>query len=273
MSNENNYIDLKTNGRLFPVWVLHNFKKYKLEPIIYKSNEDPCIEINKNNSTKENLQQLRLHQKFLSSFFDYRSPYKDVLIYHDVGSGKTASAINIYNILYNYTPQINVFILIKAALHDEPWLAELKKWISSTDKEDRMKNIKFIHYDAPNADKTFLNAIKEVDVLKKNLYIIDETHYFINNVYNNIVSGYGKRAHIIYEHIISEKKENRQTRVILLSGTPIVNNPYEIALTFNLLRPDTFPKTETKFNEIYISQNILNPENKNMFQRRICKKI
>ena len=269
MSNENNYIDLKTNGRLFPVWVLHNFKKYKLPPIIYESKEDPCLEINKNNSTKENLQQLRLHQKFLSSFFDYRSPYKDVLIYHDVGSGKTASAINIYNILYNYTPQWNVFILIKAALHDEPWLAELKKWISSSDKEDRMANIKFIHYDAPNADKSFLNAIKEADVTKKNLYIIDEAHNFINNVYNNIVSGYGKRAHIIYEHIIYEKKENNQTRVILLSGTPTVNNPYELALIFNLLRPDTFPKTETKFNDIYISQNMLNPDNKNMFQRRI----
>jgi superfamily II DNA or RNA helicase len=269
MSNENNYIDLKTNGRLFPVWVLHNFKKYELPPIIYEAKDDPCLEINKNNSTKENLQQLRLHQKFLSSFFDYRSPYKDVLIYHDVGSGKTASAINIYNILYNYTPQWNVFILIKAALHDEPWLAELKKWILPSDKEDRMVNIKFIHYDAPNADKSFLNAIKEADVSKKNLYIIDEAHNFINNVYNNIVSGYGKRAHIIYEHIIYEKKENNQTRVILLSGTPTVNNPYELALSFNLLRPDTFPKTETKFNEIYISQNMLNPDNKNMFQRRI----
>lgn len=269
MSNENNYIDLKTNGRLFPVWVLHNFKKYELPPIIYESTEDPCLEINKNNSTKENLKQLRLHQKFLSSFFDYRSPYKDVLIYHDVGSGKTASAINIYNILYNYTPQWNVFILIKAALHDEPWLAELKDWIPSSDKDDRMVNIRFIHYDAPNADKIFLNAIKEADVTKKNLYIIDEAHNFINNVYNNIVSGYGKRAHIIYEHIISEKKENSQTRVILLSGTPTINNPYEMALAFNLLRPDTFPKTETKFNEIYIYQNMLNPENKNMFQRRI----
>jgi superfamily II DNA or RNA helicase len=269
MSNENNYIDLKTNGRLFPVWVLHNFKKYNLPPIIYESKEDPCLEMSKDNSTKENLKQLRLHQKFLTSFFDYRSPYKDVLIYHDVGSGKTASAINIYNILYNYTPQWNVFILIKAALHDEPWLAELKQWVPASDKEDRMANIRFIHYDAPNADKTFLNAIKEADTTKKNLYIIDEAHNFINNVYNNIVSGYGKRAHIIYEHIISEKKENSQTRVILLSGTPTMNNPYEIALIFNLLRPDTFPKTETKFNEIYISQNMLNPENKNMFQRRI----
>lgn len=268
MSNENNYIDLKTNGRLFPVWVLHNFKKYKLDPIIYESNEDPCLEISKDNNTKENLKQLRLHQKFLTSFFDYKSPYKDVLIYHDVGSGKTAITINIYNILYNYTPQWNVFILIKAALLDEPWLAELKKWILPNDKDDRMANIKFIHYDAPNADKTFLNAIKEADSTKKSIYIIDEAHNFINNVYNNIVSGYGKRAHIIYEHIISEKKENNQTRVILLSGTPTVNNPYEMALIFNLLRPDTFPKTETKFNEIYISQNTLNPENKNMFQRR-----
>jgi superfamily II DNA or RNA helicase len=270
MSNENNYIDLKTlNGRLFPIWVLDNFKKYKLQPIIYDSKEDPCLEINKNNNTKENLKQLRLHQKFLTSFFDYRSPFKDVLIYHDVGSGKTASAINIYNILYNYSPLWNVFILIKAALKDDPWLKELKEWILPNDKEDRMANIKFIHYDAPNADKTFLNAIKEADITKKNLYIIDEAHNFINNVYNNIVSGYGKRAHVIYEHIISEKKENKQTRVILLSGTPTMNNPYELALIFNLLRLDIFPKTETKFNEVYISQNTLNQENKNMFQRRI----
>ena len=271
MSNQNNYIDLKVNGRLFPVWVLHNFKKYKLDPIIYDSTDDPCFypEIKTDKNTKENLKQLRLHQQFLSSFFDYRSPYKDVLIYHDVGSGKTASAINIYNVLYNYTPQWNVFILIKAALKDQPWLAELKEWIPANDKDDRMANIRFIHYDAPNADKTFLNAIKEADATKKNLYIIEEAHNFIKNVYNNIVSGYGKRAHIIYEHILSEKKENNQTRIILLSGTPAVNNPYELALIFNLLRPNSFPKTETKFNETYITQNMLNPDNKNMFQRRI----
>jgi superfamily II DNA or RNA helicase len=268
-NNQNNYIDLKVNGRLFPVWVLHNFKKYNLPPIVYDSKDDPCLEIKKDNNTKENLKQLRLHQKFLTSFFDYRSPYKDVLIYHDVGSGKTASAINIYNVLYNYTPQWNVFLLIKAALKDEPWLRELKEWVPINDKDDRMANIRFIHYDAPNADKTFLNAVKEADATKKNLYIIEEAHNFIKNVYNNIISGFGKRAHIIYEHILSEKKENNQTRVILLSGTPAVNNAYELALIFNLLRPDIFPKTETKFNEIYISQNTLSPENKNMFQRRI----
>jgi SNF2 family DNA or RNA helicase len=83
----------------------------------------------------------------------------------------------------------------------------------------------------------------------------------------------GKRALTIYDYIIQEKKENDSTRVILLSGTPAVNTPYELALIFNLLRPDIFPKTETKFNEIYITRNAkehtLNPQTKNMFQRRI----
>jgi S-DNA-T family DNA segregation ATPase FtsK/SpoIIIE len=34
MSKQNKYIDLKINGRLFPTWVLANFKKYKLPEYI-----------------------------------------------------------------------------------------------------------------------------------------------------------------------------------------------------------------------------------------------
>ena len=185
----------------------------------------------------------------------------------------TATAINIYNVLFNYSPRWNVFILIKASLKNDPWLKDLKSWLQSKDKDDRMANIHFIHYDAYNADKAFIEAMKKSDATKKNLYIIDEAHNFIKNVYNNIVGGIGKKAHVIYESIINDKKENDNTRVILLTGTPAVNTPYELALIFNLLRPDIFPKTETKFNEYYIikqGDNItLNPDNKNVFQRRI----
>jgi superfamily II DNA or RNA helicase len=263
-----NYIDLKINGRLFPVWVLHNFRKYKLPPIVRDNNEDPC------NAPKQlNTNELREYQQFLASYLDYRSPYRDVLVYHGLGSGKTVSAINIYNMLYNYTPLWNIFVLIKASLKDDPWLKDLRKWIPKNDKEDRMNNIQFIHYDAPNADKVFLEKLKTADANKKNMYIIDEAHNFIKNVYNNIVSGFGRRAFTIYDYIINEKKENDYTRVVLLSGTPAVNTPYELALIFNLLRPDTFPKNETQFNDIYITRKsgkmILNPDNKNLFQRRI----
>ena len=66
-----------------------------------------------------------------------------------------------------------------------------------------------------------------------------------------------------------KKKDNPDTRIILITGTPAINNPFEIALIFNLLRPDTFPNSETKFREIYIKDNKLNNETKNMFQRRL----
>lgn len=36
MRDKSLYPDLKVNGRLFPLWVLQNFKKYKLDPILKK---------------------------------------------------------------------------------------------------------------------------------------------------------------------------------------------------------------------------------------------
>ena len=268
MHESQNYIDLKINGRLFPLWILSNFKKYALPPIERKDGEDPC-----NKKSSGDVHELRKYQAFIGSILDYRSIYHNALVYHGLGAGKTVAAINVYNILYNYNPAWNVFILIKASLKDDPWLKDLKEWLPKDNYEERMSNIKFIHYDAPNADKSFLNAIKESDSTKKNIYIFDEAHNFIKNVYNNIITKTGKRALTIYDYIIQDKKENESTRVVLLSGTPAVNTPYELALIFNLLRPGIFPSTETKFNDIYVSRNdnklILNPNSKNMFQRRI----
>lgn len=256
------YIDLKINGRLFPSWLLANFKKYKL-PEIIRGQGDPCNETVKI--------ELKKYQLFLSQYLDYKSPYHDILIYHGLGSGKTGSSINIYNALYNYTPGWNVFILIKASLRDT-WLTELKKFLQKDDYEHRMSNIHFIHYDSPIADRKFLEIMKNVDNSKKSMFIIDEVHNFIRNVYSNVSSSKGKRAQIIYDYIIQDKKENPDTRVILLSGTPAINNPFELALLFNLLRPGIFPKSENEFNHLFVSSSAyqtINKNNKNLFQRRI----
>ncbi|VVU94736.1 hypothetical protein CPAV1605_461 [seawater metagenome] len=262
--SKSNYVDLTVNGRLFPSWVLLNFKKYKLPEIFRKPGEDPCSVKTKNG--------LRLYQEFLARYLSYKSPYRDILIYHGLGSGKTVTAINIYNVLFNYTPNWNVYILIKASLRDDPWLKDLKGWLSTDEKALRFENIKFVHYDSPFADKDFIELIKKSDSSKQSMYIIDEMHNFIKNVYNNISTKQGKRAHVIYDYIQQEKKENDSTRIILISATPAVNNPYEIALTFNLLRPGTFPESESIFNQMYISGanfQSLNEDYKNMFQRRI----
>lgn len=259
------YIDLKTNGRLFPSWVLANFKKYKLPEIIKKAGEDPC-------NVQDAKLELKKYQEFLTKYMDYKGNQRDILIYHGLGAGKSRSTINIYNMLYNYTPGWNVFILLKATLKDHPWMTELEAWLSSDEKDFRFKNIVFISYDSPTADKQFLDAIKNVDSSKKSLYIIEECHNFIRNVYSNINSRQGKRAQVIYDYILQDKKENEGVRVIALSGTPAINKPYELALLFNLLRPGAFPKSETQFNQLYITASgyrTINSAQKNLFQRRI----
>lgn len=45
-----------------------------------------------------------------------------MLIYHGLGSGKTVTAIGVYNALYNHFKGWNVFIIIKATLKDKPWV-------------------------------------------------------------------------------------------------------------------------------------------------------
>ena len=259
-----NIIELEVNGRIFPSWVLKNFKKFTLPEIVRKAGEDPCNEKLK--------AELTTYQRFLGQFLNYRSPFKDVLVYHGVGSGKTVSAINIYNVLFNFTPKWNVFLLIPASLRNDPWLKDLNNWLEKDDKDLRMKNIHFVHYDSPFADRDFLDKVKKVDVTKGTLYIFDEAHNFIRNVYNNISSKKGKRAQVIYDYIQQEKKDNNNTRVVMLTATPVVNTPYEFALYFNLMRPGAFPDSEAIFNQLYISSTnfrSLNDETKNMFQRRI----
>ena len=260
------YIDLKINGRLFPSWVLSNFRQFKL-PDMIKTDGDPC-----NASDSKAKLELRKYQLFFTKFLDFNSPYKNILIYHGVGSGKTASTINIYNMLYNYTPGWNVFILLKATLKNKPWMEDLMVWLKEDEKKFRLENIIFIAYDAPNADKLFMDAIKNADSSKKSLYIIEEAHNFIRNVYSNISTKQGRRAQTVYDYIIQDQRENEGTRVICLSGTPAINVPYELALLFNLLRPNIFSKSETQFNQEFVSSSAyrtINPSRKNLFQRRI----
>ncbi|AAV50619.1 putative transcription termination factor [Acanthamoeba castellanii mimivirus] len=267
------YVDLKNNGRLFPIWILKNFKQYKLPEIIRKENEDPC-----------NVQvklELRKYQEFVGQYLNPQGPYTSILLYHGLGSGKTASAINLMNILYNYDNGTNFIVLIKASLHNDPWMQDLKEWlgrdpseqnVDNVTKLDRYKNIHFVHYDSPFADSSFMSVIKTLDLSKPTMYIIDEAHNFIRNVYSNINSKLGKRAKVIYEYIMKDKRENKNTRIVLISATPAINTPFELALMFNLLRPGIFPSSELDFNRTFVTESsypILNPMKKNMFERRI----
>lgn len=267
------YIDLRSNGKLFPTWVLQNFKNYKLPEIMRKEGDDPC-----NVATKL---ELRKYQEFIGKYIGPDSPYNEILLYHGLGSGKTATSINLMNIVYNYNPNSNLVILTKASLREDPWINEMRVWLGRDPDEEKIDDIKklkrfnslhFIHYDSPFADRDFMELMKKIDTSKPTLYIIDEAHNFIRNVYSNINSKSGKRAQVIYDSLLTEKKENKSTKIVLISATPGINTPFELALMFNLLRPGIFPSVESVFNTEFVAGTtypIINPVKKNMFQRRI----
>jgi superfamily II DNA or RNA helicase len=274
MAQDNKYVNLKNNGRLFPQWIMHNFKKYKLPDVMLDPNVDPC-DASKKGTVKTKME-LRKYQLMIGEYIGPTSPYSEVLLYHGLGSGKTATSINLLNVLYNHSPNVNFIILIKASLHDDPWMTDLNKFLQKDDdelkKSSQYKTIRFVHYDSPFADRDFINVMKAIDISKPTTYIVDEAHNFIRNVYSNINSKTGKRAQVIYDYIVREKKENKNTKIVLISATPVINVPFELALLFNLLRPNIFPSSETEFNRLFITDSnypILNPTKKNMFIRRI----
>src|SRR5690606_23746505 len=131
---------------------------------------------------------------------------------------------------------------------------------------------RFIHYDSPFADRDFLNVMKTIDTSKPVLYLIDEAHNFIRNVYSNLKSSQGKRARVIYERIMRDKRENKSNKVVMISATPVINKPFELSLMFNLLREGSMPSSELEFQKMFITDStfpILDPARKNMFIRRI----
>jgi superfamily II DNA or RNA helicase len=264
-----NYILPNTNlGVLYPSWVASNYKKYKVEKTPFDPNDDLCSKVDKSKGEIV----ARPYQKFLQKYLRYESPFRSILIYHGLGVGKTATSIYIYNILFNKTSNWNVFILVKKSLI-KGWMDELNTFLEKENLTERMNNIHFINYDSSNAHIKFKEAhLEKNNIGKNNFYIIDEAHNFIRNVYSNIASQHSVRALEPYEHIKREIKNNKNSRLVCISGTPVINKPYELALLFNLLRKNSFPDKEDEFNSIFLKNEYakeINPITKNLFQRRI----
>jgi len=88
--------------------------------------------------------------------------------------------------------------------------------------------------------------------------IIDEVHNFISRVVNGSVL-----ARTVYSYLMAAK----DAKIILLSGTPMINNPYEIATLINLIRGymSVYQITYTKTSKLLSIQEFVNQmNNKNL---------
>jgi hypothetical protein len=91
-----------------------------------------------------------------------------------------------------------------------------------------------IHYNAPNLKKIVEDLIKQKNgknPFHHTVVIIDEAHNFISRIVGKL-----KTANAIFSRLYHLLMDAEDCRVVLLSGTPIINYPHEMAVMFNLLR-------------------------------------
>ena len=201
------------NKLYFPSWVSSTFSKYKLGKTTEKI-------------VKGKFSPLK-YQKFLKKFMQPVSPYRGMLLYHSLGSGKTCTAIGIAE---QFKEQKNIVVLLPASLKDN-FIRKGVLFCGDDDYKQSQNMYKkvysFVSYNASNTP----DQIKRLGNLDNKIIIIEEAHNLISRMVGGI-EGTNKNGKFIYDALINAKN----SRIIALTGTPIQKKQYELALLANVLR-------------------------------------
>ena len=237
---------------------------------------------------------LLAHQKIVRDYINLYTPYRGLLLYHGLGSGKTCSSIAIAEGMKNNR---KIIVMTPASLKRN-YFEELKKCGDSMYKKNQFwefvdatrENIKILsdvlninedyitsqqgawlvnvkkppNYESlPSVQKKSLD--KQLDEMIMNKYrfisynglrkshmkelsmeggekhnpfdnavvIIDEAHNIVSRIVNKLSRKSSTSVSIeLYELLMTAEN----ARIVLLSGTPVINYPNEIAVLFNMLR-------------------------------------
>ena len=293
---------IMNNREIFVNFINSLFEPYKRE---LEENKESisCDTIGKISSNFS----LLTHQKIVRDYMNLYTPYRGLLLYHGLGSGKTCTSIAIAE---GMKDSKSIIIMTPASLRAN-YIGELKKcgdllykknqfweWISTVDNPEALTTMSAIlnlpqEYIRKNGGAFFVNIKKKSNydelsdnnkqVLEeqlnemirqkykfinynglrekrleemtsgytKNIFdnsviIIDEAHNFISRIVNKLKkeksipeSKRGEKERLplnlatkLYEMLLSAKN----ARIILLSGTPVINYPNEFGILFNILR-------------------------------------
>ena len=275
------------NREIFVNFIASLFNNYKKD--LVKEADTPATCPGDNDSGDFSLM---THQKIVRDYLNLYTPYRGLLLYHGLGSGKTCSSIAIAEGLKSAKP---VIIMTPASLQVN-YREELKKcgdelykknqfweFVPSDDadvvetlaqslslsKDHIQKNggawmvnmTKPANYDQLSArDKLKLDAqidqmishkyrflnynglrMSELKKETKNntinpfdnsVVIVDEAHNLVSRIVNKL----GKKKASIGLTLYMLLMKAKNVKIVLLSGTPIINYPNEIGILFNMLR-------------------------------------
>ncbi|NDC83822.1 hypothetical protein EB093_09230, partial [bacterium] len=130
--------------------------------------------------------------------------------------------------------------------HKGAWLVDVKKPPNFTDLSTSEQNAideqldvmiqnkyKEIHYNAPNIQRIFSELSKDntINPFDNTVVLIDEAHNFVSRIVNQIKKP-TSISYMLYDYLM--KATN--VKIVMLTGTPIINYPNEIGILFNMLR-------------------------------------
>lgn len=186
---------------------------------------------------------LKYHQFVVKEFFT-RTDTRGLLICHGMGQGKTRLAVAIAEYIRKFDKDRDVIILSAKSLESN-FRKEIAGYSGKTESEID-ENYKFISLNSSNmfkhvsnADKTdeqnafekklgnFMDDVVRSSSLNDSFLIVDEAH----NLFNAITNG-AKNAVKLYDLLM----ETKNIKILFMSGTPIINDPFELVPCFNILR-------------------------------------
>ena len=182
------------------------------------------------NSEKE---KLKYHQFVVKQYFTHNPNQRGLLISHSMGTGKTRIAVAIAEAYRKMDSSRNIICIMPKSLEGN----FRNNLLSVTTEENINDYYKFISLNASNMfkqvekikrSKYYTSILSNVkNALDHSLLIMDEAHNFFNSITNG-----SKNAVQLYDLIIN----STDLKIIFLTGTPIINDPFELVPCFNMLK-------------------------------------
>jgi hypothetical protein len=240
--------------------------------------------------------ELLAHQHFVKRFMSGQTPYKSILLYHGLGSGKTCSAIGISEEMRSYTKQtgVNSRIYIIASpnvqdnfrlqLFDETKLVQTNGvWSLNTCVGTKILN-EINPTNAPlqrekmvSQAKTIINRdYKFMGYLEFANYIDRKINVLSPSAEQELIKKYFSNCLIIIDEVHNCTKDSKtlssqlkkiakhadDLRFVLLSATPMYNSPREIIWITNLMNLND-GRSAIKYSDVFLEDGTIIEPNKN----------
>jgi len=189
-----------------------NFNK-----VIFSKKELRDIKILPVERFPENKGDLLSHQILLSRLLSSYTPYDGMLLFHEMGTGKSCTVVGAIKKILSEKNGIDSYIYVASNVG---LLANFKDEMEKCSGDDKLS-------DKGTRQTTYTFIKNYTDYpgrLNNKVIVIDEVH----NV---------RESGSMYESLYSILHNVKNCKILLLSGTPMMNEPDEIASIINLILP------------------------------------